>query len=301
VPEAARQHVARTFEAVEGSPALGRLLQHCRWRFYGAAAAAANGESSEPSLLSPYAYSWPALPDALGDVGRLFYLLVPLAGVARIRARHAAWGVPDAVSRATLADVGRQVDIHRRMHGAWDFHEVAWSWLHLEGHLFELGRLQFLRSILWYPLTPEAQAACPLAPFEPVLDIHVPEGPPLAPALVDRSLALAREFFPCHLPETSYRAATLLSWLLAPELRDHLSPDSNVLRFQRRFTPLELVDPVPGGVFKFVFHHASETPDASALAALPQRTRLERAIVARVRAGGTWRAHAGYFLLASTR
>jgi hypothetical protein len=297
VPDEARPAVARALEACERSPGLARLLHHCRWRFYGAAAAPASGNSSEPSLLSPYAYAWPALPENLGDAGRLFHLLIPLAGVDRIRARHAAWGVSDAISRATLADVGRQVAIHRRMHGTWGFDEIAWSWLHLEGHLFELGRLQFLRSILWYPLTPEARASCPLSPLEPVLDVHVPEGAPLEPALVDESIARARDFFARHFPESRYRAVTLLSWLLAPELADHLPADSNVLRFQHRFTPLPLVDPVPGSVFKFVFRHASEAPDAAALAALPQRTRLERAIVAHVRAGGLWRAHAGYFLL----
>lgn len=292
VPAAAFPSVVRAVDDVERSPALQRLLHHCRWRCYGA-----DGAAPEAPQPNPYLYAWPALPDALGDAGRLFYLLVALAGVERVRARHAAWGIPDAISRATLADVGRQVAIFERMHGTWGFDETPWTWLHLEGHLFALGRLQFIRSILWYPLTPEASAACPLAPLEPVLDIHVPEDGPLDPAVCDEAITAAPAFFARHFPETSYRAMTLLSWLLAPELREHLAADANILRFQRRFTPLALRDPIQGGVFQFVFRHPNETPDGATLAGLPQRTRLERAIVTHVRAGGAWYAHAGYFLI----
>jgi len=292
IPDAAYDAVVRTVDAVEHSPALARLLRHYRWRCYGG-----DGAPSSAPQPNPYLYAWPALPAALEDVGRLFPLLVPLAGVARVRALHAAAGIPDGVSRATLADVGRQVAIFRRMHGVWGFDEVPWTWLHLQGHLFELGRLQFVRSILWYPLTDEARGACPLAALEPVLDIHVPAGAPLAAAACDDAIVAAPAFFARHFPETSYRAMTLLSWLLAPELRRHLSPQSNILRFQRRFIPLALTDTIDGGVFKFVFRHPSETPDAAALAALPQATTLERAVVAHVRAGHQWRAHAGYFLL----
>jgi len=291
IPDAAQADVLRTVDAVERSPALTRLLRHYRWRCYGGGGAAAT--APQPN---PYLYAWPALPEALGAVGRLFPLLVPLAGVARVRALHARAAIPDEVSRATLADVGRQVAIFRRIHGVWGFDEVPWTWLHLAGHLFELGRLQFVRSILWYPLTDDARAACPLEPLEPVLDIHVPADGRLDPAACDDAIAAAPAFFTRHFPGTSYRAMTLLSWLLAPALGRHLAPDSNILRFQRRFTPLALTDAIDGGVFKFVFRLASETPDAATLARLPQTTALQRAIVAHVRAGHTWRAHAGYFL-----
>lgn len=279
VPPAAVPAVLDTWDAVTADPALRRLFDHCRWRFYGRRTPA-------------HTLYWPMLPAALGEPGRLLYVLVLLAGVDAVRARHAATGIPADVSRATLADAGQQLAIYRRIHGTWGFDELGWLALHWHDRLFRLGRLQFQRSTLWFPLADGA----PLAPGEPVLDLHVPEDGPLDPDACERSLAWAADFFPRCFPAERYRATTLLSWLLAPALRDYLAPTSNILRFQRRFTPLPLSTPIPGAVFKFVFRHPTETPSPDALATLPQRTAVERAIVAHVRAGGTWDAHAGYLL-----
>jgi hypothetical protein len=272
---------------LERSPALRRLHRHCLWRLFG-------------SRRLPYEHDWPMLPESLGAAGRFFYLTVLVAALPRIRAQHARRGIPEQVSRETLADVGVNVRRYRALYGCHGFDEINWLGWHFQGRLFQLGRLQFMRNVFWYPVEDRSGSACPLSSLEPVLDVHVPEIGPLSPEACDDSFARAHEFFARHFPEYRYRAMTILSWLLEPRLAEVLAADSNIVRFQRRFTLLPLTAEMPGTVFKFVFHHPNQTPSIAELDALPQRTTLERAVVAHVRRGGVWNARVGYFVCEAT-
>jgi hypothetical protein len=201
----------------------------------------------------------------------LFYPHVFLAALPDVRAFHAERGIPDDVSWATLADLGRVMRIHRGATGEPGLDEQNWLRLHWRGLLFELGRLQFDRA--------KADA----------LGVHIPVGGPLEPAAVDDALARARPFFDRHFPEDGYRTAVCTSWLLDPQLAEVLPADSNIVRFQQRF---ELLDEGAyegdEDVFKFVFRRVDPPLDE-----LPRRTTLERALVAHLRAGGHWQVRKG--------
>jgi hypothetical protein len=115
----------------------------------------------------------------------------------------------------------------------------------------------------------------------------------MTPAACDDSFERAKGFFAEFSPlrDQRRRLATCWSWLLDDQLADWLSAESNIMRFQRRF---ELV---PGSVeddeemLRFVFR----VPEPLAcLDSLPQRTALERAAVAHLRAGGHWRLRSGW-------
>lgn len=265
-------------------PSLQRLHRHALWVLF-------------ESRRFPHENVWPMLPDALGAASRMFYLLVFVSALPRVRAEHERRGIPEEISRATLADVGRNVARYRALYRRSGFDEINWLSWHFLGRLFQLGRLQFLLSAFWFPVDDGVDAPAPaLARWEPVLDLHVPEIGPLSPEACDDSIARAHVFFARHFPEFRYRGMTIFSWLLEPRLAESLDPGSNIVRFQRRFTLVPLAQEMPGNVFKFVFHEPNQTPSVAELEALPQRNALERAIVAHVRAGGTWNARAGYFL-----
>ena len=124
--------------------------------------------------------------------------------------------------------------------------------------------------------------------------MHVPDFMgPLSPRAVDRSLALAREFFARHYPEERYAVATCGSWLLDPQLKQYLPEDSNIVRFQERFRvghlPAEPEDMTP---VRFVFG----TTDVS-LERLPRRTVVQRAVLDHLREGGHWYVGHGWFAL----
>jgi hypothetical protein len=125
-----------------------------------------------------------------------------------------------------------------------------------------------------------------------VLELHIPEQGPLTPAACDRSLQWAHEFFPVHFSAERYQVATCTSWLLDDQLTSYLAADSNIIRFQRRFSLL------PGGgngdkdMLMFVFRRP-----AASLNELPQRTSLERAVVGHLEDGHHWKVRTGWLEL----
>ena len=90
---------------------------------------------------------WPHLENALGERAGVFYLLLSLAVVPRIRAVHQSRGVPVEVTRATCQDIvigarrysaisdGR-LGSERRL--------LGWHRLVASGDLYRLGRMQYV-------------------------------------------------------------------------------------------------------------------------------------------------------------
>ena len=110
-----------------------------------------------------------------------------------------------------------------------------------------------------------------------------------ASRVTSAAIAQARPFFSRHFPETPTRLAICTSWLLDPQLAEYLAPDSNIVRFGRRFTLVGDGYDGDADVLRFVFHRIAPRIDD-----LPQRTTLERAIVAHLRAGKHWRNRTGW-------
>ena len=187
---------------------------------------------------------------------------------------HASRGIPADVSTATLADLGRQVGVHRQTYGQFGLHTHAWLTLVWSGALYQLGRLQFnlQRDIddHW------------------VLSTHIPATGPLTPASVDDSLAAAGPFFASHFPEYPATSFYCNSWLLDPQLAE-LLPGSNLAAFQRRWSLDETVRPGLEDMLFFVFRRRGEVD----LGQLPSDTALRRAFVGGLRSGRTWSTRSG--------
>jgi hypothetical protein len=231
----------------------------------------------------------PGAPASLEStpLGRYFFVYVYLAALADVRRFHAERGVPDDISWATLGDLGRNLDRDRSLLGDGGLRTSRWLTLHFRGSIYELGRLQFNR----WRVGPRFVADS-FREGDPALGIHIPESVPLRPEACDHSLARARSFFARHFPETPTRVGICTSWLLDPQLADYLSPESNILGFQRRFTPVDEGYDGDADILRFVFHRIAPKIDD-----LPQRTTLERAIVAHLRAGKHWRNRTGWLEL----
>lgn len=235
----------------------------------------------------------PTLPQSWGAVGRWFYVYVYLALLPHTAEYHRSHGIPQDVSRHTLADIGRNAAVYRRRHGVGGMNAAWWPLLHLRGELYQLGRLQFQRATLGNRTGASvADAGLPFGPGSPALSLHIPDCQgPLSPQAVDQSLELARAFFPRHFPQQQYPIAACHSWLLDPQLRTYLPPDSNIVRFQDRFTPAYTSpEKADQDVIGFVFGDADLPPDQ-----LPRRSTLERAIGDHLRSGGHWHIGHGWF------
>jgi N-acyltransferase N-terminal domain len=62
-----------------------------------------------------------------------------------VLAYHRGHGVPEPVSWATLADLGRRLSIDRQAELGGRLMTLHWLSLHVRGAIHELGRLQFQR------------------------------------------------------------------------------------------------------------------------------------------------------------
>jgi hypothetical protein len=229
---------------------------------------------------------FPVLPGSLGAAGRYFWVFVFLATRDHVLAYHRDRGIPEDVSRYTLADLGRNMAVHRRRLGTGGLLEPWWIQLHFHGEIYQLGRLQFQRARLGNRTgTAAARAGLGVGPGDQSLEIHIPRYcGPMTPQAVGESLRQAAGFFPRHFPDDTYRVGACHSWLLDPQLAGYLGDKSNIVAFQRRFTVTYTADePSDRGPVGFVFGDP-ELP----IQTLPRRTSLERAIADHLLAGRHW-------------
>ena len=214
------------------------------------------------------AFDHPAATSTWRGVGVL-PMLALLASADDVRAFHRSRGIPAALSDRALSDLGQQVWVHRRTYGAFGLDTYQWMTLAFSGNLYWLGRLQFnlvARADGW------------------ALSTHIPETGPLTPESVDDSFDRAAAFFAQHFPDYPATRFHCGSWLLDPQLAEVLRPDSNVVRFQQRWTLEGEPHPADADAIYFVFRKRGE-PDRSTL---PRDTSLQRAILDKLDAGGHW-------------
>ncbi|MGJ3191317.1 acyltransferase domain-containing protein [Paenarthrobacter sp. FR1] len=201
-------------------------------------------------------------------------------------AYHVELGISPAVSAASLADVGLQLRINRRVHGRFGLDTWSWLTLHMAGNLFRLGRLQF-----HLVRAPQEAGQATHTAEEWVLGVHIPEDGGLSPALVDASFAEARTFFPRYFPDKPVAVATCDSWMLDPYLVSRL-PDSNIASFAKRFT-LDRCTDAPTDAVYFTFRQRG----LQDLNKLPRDTSLQRVVLERIDDGGTWQLGHGHLAL----
>jgi hypothetical protein len=123
-----------TARRIADDPALRHLAWHCYRLLW---------EHTDYNAMG----QWPALEHALGDLSGLFYLLVAIGMVPRVRAVHQSMGVPDAVTRETCTWVSTSaINFHRMTGGRLGVTRNTLAWLrhHVAGRLFRLGRLEYM-------------------------------------------------------------------------------------------------------------------------------------------------------------
>lgn len=121
------------------------------------------------------------------------------------------------------------------------------------------------------------------AQTDPVTFVHIPEGEPLTPSLVDASLSEALEMF-------SPSLFVCDSWLLDPELGKALPPEGNICHFMNRFQKFPVAFFVPQ-IFDRVFGYGAGKEDVLAWKCT---TSLQRQVQDHLRNGGVFRTMGGF-------
>lgn len=231
---------------------------------------------------------WPDVISADDPRVRCAPIYAFLAAVDVLRERHRSRGVPEDVTAATLADLGRHVAKTRRMYGRVGLDLPVWIALHYRGSLYEVGRLQYETAYLDSGDFPELVG---VVDERLVARLHIPAGEPLSADAVDASLARAGEVLSAVTGER-VRVAVCTSWLLDPQLRDYLPPESNIRAFQDRFVLSDHEGPGDADMFRFVFECPEVAPDR-----VTPVTRLQHAVLDLLKSGGSWRVRTGWLRL----
>lgn len=164
----------------------------------------------------------------------------------------------------------------KRTYGVWGTNIAWWLMDFFKLKLFTIGRLQFRRRKFRKDIGTYAQGTY-------YIDVHVPGGAPLTPALCAVSYAEAADFFRKHYGMTDILFGCH-SWLLSPDLENILPAKSNILAFSRSYTILETrTDPTSSAV-SFIFDIPALPADTDTL---PEDTSLRKAIKKHLKAGNT--------------
>ncbi|MFF2890129.1 acyltransferase domain-containing protein [Paenibacillus sp. NPDC057967] len=201
---------------------------------------------------------------------QLLYLFVRLA--IDVYEEYRVRGIADNVYFDTFSDIRIWSEVCYRDYGEYGIEEYNWLQEHVRLRLFRLGRLQF------QPIAIEGDLKAGGLTVEKnqlVLNVHIPEGDPLAPQEVVHSFSLARAFFR-GIPSVF----VCQSWLLYTGLDQILKADSNILQFQRLFQIYE-IDEASKEAEQRIFNRVAADPSEYG-----EETSLQRAAKAYLQAGG---------------
>ena len=203
----------------------------------------------------------------------MLYLLCLLPDLEE---QYGSEGIPTRFFHGFVENLKQAACNCQKIHGVWGT-DIAW-WLidFFKLKLFSIGRLQFKRRKLRKAMGGYAEGSY-------YIDVHIPGGAPLTPALCAASYAEAAAFF-----RARYGMEHILfgchSWLLSPELRTILPENSNILAFARDYTILQTrMDPTSSAV-SFIFHVPGVPAD---LETLPEETSLQKALKTYLQGGKT--------------
>ncbi len=205
------------------------------------------------------------LKEELGeDPKELKQLCCMLRCVLEAKNEYAALGLTDTIYYDTFACFSRFVREHKESYGNYGFDRGFWTVRQVSGKLFRIGQMEYELTAL------EGKKA---------ISLHIPSDAHLNGFRESWKLAkplLGRVF-------TDYAEAPVFcrSWLLAPELKQLLPGNSQILAFQKNFH-IRSLNVSTGGYKLWVFKDPRLPPEA-----YPEDTTLQRNLKAWVLNGGT--------------
>ncbi len=115
---------------------------------------------------------------------------------------------------------------------------------------------------------PKSEWKSVLKEGDTVLGVHIPATGALTEELCNESFDRAKQIFKDCYPEFNYKAFHCHTWMFDPKLKEFLPEDSNIIKFQNRFTlfPGETMgEDVFNFVFKLQFTEYKDMPEDTSL------------------------------------
>lgn len=148
----------------------------------------------------------------------------------QLQQRYRRRGINETILYDTLGEFYRWTISRSKMAGKLDFNTCWWVNRTMTMRLFRLGRLNFCIGDEEYGVPSYG-----LKTGDPIIEVHIPREPNLLREDCLASLAQATAFFAEFFPDYKWKAFTCYSWLLDSELKELLSEESNIIRFQSLF------------------------------------------------------------------
>lgn len=171
---------------------------------------------------------------------RFFALVLYCNMAVDVYPEYLSKGMNETIYFDTFADIRIWSEACKRKYGVIGLMEYEWVALSLACKVIRLGRLQFAPGNVEKEFTITSHGETVIVPVgTKQLDVHIPEGSSLDPQSCEESFAMARQFF-----GKDYSVYTCTSWILAPILREWLSPETNLIQFQNRFQLIDVEYPL---------------------------------------------------------
>ncbi len=121
-------------------------------------------------------------------------------------------------------------------------------------------------------------------PGDDIVKIHISYGAKISREGCRNALERAREVIPRCYPEFNFVGFTTCCWMLSPQLRNILSPNSNIIGFQDHFYVFPSMNQAQDA-FLYAFNISNKSVDEICFSELPETNSLMRGIKAKALAG----------------
>lgn len=127
-----------------------------------------------------------------------------------------------------------------------------------------------------------------------VMKVHIPYGGKLDKTECESSYTRAREIFQRCYPEISFKNFVVTCWMLSPELRDILKPESNIISFQNKYN-IYPVKSTALDALMYVYNFRGNSPDELDFENLPEDNTLRRGVKQKMLEGKFVHEFGGFF------
>lgn len=190
------------------------------------------------------------------DEDQIKMLSCYLIGISRVYDKYQEKGISDVIFTETFKCFTRFTEECKVKTGKDAFDRAFWVWRQASMLLFRIGEME-------YEMIEEKG--------KKEISVHIPSDAKMADADIDASIKAAQEFFAKYYPEYSDCDYVCDSWLLSPKLKELLSEESNIIRFQNRFEITE-----ENKEAKDIFEWLFKTSEDADIETLPEDTSLQR-------------------------
>lgn len=130
------------------------------------------------------------------------------------------------------------------------FSQMIWGSFFMKGNLIQIGRLQYEIGVKNFDKLDKY-----FQEKVAYVYIHIPKGKSLIEKDVDNSLNISDKYIKKYYPDLKNKKLVYYTqtWLLSPEIRDILSKESNIIKFQNKFTIVEYEE-CPKDFLNFIFN-----------------------------------------------